>query len=66
MSRESVAGKISAKIYFKELAASRALGCDGITARVSALRAMDQTYARAFEPERPAVWQRPRTVTGRR
>lgn len=65
MSLESVARRIAAKGYFAELATSRALGCGGVAAYISAFRAMDETYLRAFSPGRAAVWPRARTVTGK-
>lgn len=66
MSLENFAQKMAAKAYFSELAASRALGYTGVDAYTRAFRVMDETYARAYEIERPYVWQVPRTVRGRR
>lgn len=67
MSLEQVAQRVAAKVYFGELAASRSLGYDGISAYVSAFRAMDRAYSAAHEPDKPAVWPRTdTTVTGRR
>ena len=65
MSLKQVAMRVAAKTYFAELAASRALGYDGVTSYENAFRAQDSVYASAFEIERPYVWQAPRTVTGR-
>ena len=58
MSRESVSQKIAAKCYFSELAASRALGYDGVSAYERAFRCMDSVYAAAFEADRPMVLTR--------
>lgn len=55
MSLESVAQRVAAKCYFTELAAARALGLPGVECYVSAFRAMDEAYAAAFKPDRPAV-----------
>lgn len=52
MSQEQIAQRIAAKCYFAELAASRALGMQGIECYTSAFRAMDETYLRAFAPDR--------------
>lgn len=58
MSLELIARRVAAKTYFDELATARALGHDGISAYVSAFRAMDAVYSAAFKPERPAVLTR--------
>lgn len=58
MSLERIAQRVSAKVYFSELAAARALGYDGVDVYVSAFRAMDQTYERAFAEDRPLVLTR--------
>lgn len=55
MSLQSVAQRVSAKVYFWELANSRALRLPPIDCYERALRAMDETYAAAFKPDRPAV-----------
>lgn len=65
MSIESTARRIAAKTYFDELAAARALGHDGISAYVSAFRAMDATYRAAFAPERPLVLTRFRPLNAK-
>lgn len=56
--REQIAQRVAAKVYFTELAAARALGYLGVDAYVSAFRAMDETYTRAFAADRPAVLTR--------
>lgn len=58
MSLESIAQRISVKVYFQELAAARALGMPGVECYVSAFSAMDETYAAAFAPDRPEVLTR--------
>lgn len=58
MSIESVAARVAAKVYFAELAASRALGASGGDAYYFALKAMDAAYSAAFAQNRPAVWPR--------
>jgi hypothetical protein len=55
MSLESISQRIAAKCYFSELSAGSALGYNGVSAYVAAFRAMDETYARAFEADRPLV-----------
>lgn len=62
MSLDLIAQRIAAKTYFDELAAARALGHDGISAYVSAFRALDATYRAAFAPDRPLVLTRFRRI----
>lgn len=58
MSKETVAARVAAKMYFAELAAQRALGASGGDAYYFALKAMDAVYSAAFAPDRPAIWPR--------
>lgn len=64
MSAESVAQRVAGKCSLKELAAARALGYDGIDAYIRCWRVLDEVYALARAPDRPAIWPRgsePRT-----
>ena len=65
MSMESVAQRIAAKASFKELAAARALGYDPIDAYIRCWRTLDEVYAAAFKPDRPAVWQEAKIICNR-
>lgn len=65
MSHESISQRIAAKCYFSELSAARALGYDGVSVYERAFRAMDETYARAFEIDRPLVLTRFRPLERR-
>lgn len=58
MSAESVAQIVAAKASFKELAAARALGYDAIGAYIRCWRVLDETYALAHAPDKPATWPR--------
>lgn len=58
MSMESVAQKIAGRCSLQELANARALGFDGVDAYVRSWRVLDEVYAAAFQPDRPAVWPR--------
>lgn len=60
--QEAVAQRIAGKVFLGELAAARALGYPERAAIKSAFAALDESYLRAFEADRPAVWQQPRII----
>jgi hypothetical protein len=53
-----IALNVAKRVYEAELRHSRMVGADALEAFCSASRALDETYFRAFETERPAVWPR--------
>lgn len=56
MSRSTVVNRIAEAVCKAERESSRALGCDVIDAMLSSWRAFDETFSRAYEPAKPAVW----------
>lgn len=65
MSRASVAAAIAHKVCDAEKINAAMLGHDLLDIVWMSYEAWTETFNRAFETERPYVWQRPRTIRGR-
>lgn len=64
MSRETTANTIASRVCAAELKACRALGYSEVESYFKSFAVLEETYGRAMDVDRPAVWPRLTTVTG--
>jgi hypothetical protein len=57
--------RIAGRASYKEIAVQRALGADWTTAYLMGWAVMDEIYDLAAQPDRPAVHEAARTITGK-
>lgn len=66
MSRDSTAMRIADAVCKAEIAAARQLGHDALDCFVLGFRALDETYNRAFDADKPALYMPAKTIYGPR
>lgn len=66
MSRDSIAIRIADAVCKAEIAAARQLGHDALDCLVLGFRTLDETYNRAFEADKLAVYLPAKTIYGPR